>query len=78
MVSLSGLLILELATAVPELEDSAKAAPLLASVVAKVLIVISVTFKVNSSLTVVTPSVAVTVKVSVTDVLPAVAVRVSA
>ena len=54
---------LELPTEVPELEDSAKAAPLLAKVTAKVLIVMSVTFKVNSSLTVVTPSVAVTVKV---------------
>ena len=50
---------LELPTEVPELDDSAKAAPLLASVTARVLIVISVTFKVNSSLTVVTPSVAV-------------------
>ena len=63
MVSLSGLLMLELPTEVPELDDSATAAPLLASVTANVLIVISVTFKVNSSLTVVTPSVAVTVKV---------------
>ena len=35
MLMFSGLLILELATAVPELEDSAKAAPLFAKVTAK-------------------------------------------
>ena len=36
-LSLSGLLILELPTEVPELEDSARAAPLFAKVTARVL-----------------------------------------
>jgi hypothetical protein len=52
---------LELPTEVPELEDSAKAAPLFAKLTARVLMIISVTLRVNSSVTVVTPSVAVTV-----------------
>ena len=52
---------LELPTAVPELEDSAKAAPLLARVTAKVLIPISLTFTVKFCVTVLVPSVAVRV-----------------
>ena len=61
MVSLSGLLILELATAVPELDDSANAAPLLASVVARVLMVRSLMLMLMVSVSVLVPSVTVTV-----------------
>ena len=61
MVSLSGLLMLELATAVPELEDSANAAPLLASVVAKVLMLMSLMLMLMVSVSVLVPSVTVTV-----------------
>ena len=61
MLSLSGLLMLELATAVPELEDSTMAAPLLAKVVAKVLMVMSLMVTVNVSVSVLVPSVTVTV-----------------
>ena len=52
---------LELPTEVPELEDSANAAPLLARVTAKVLIFKSETLKVKVSEVVVAPSVAVMV-----------------
>ena len=52
---------LDEATLVPELEDSAKAAPLLARVTAKLLIFKSETLKVKVSEVVVTPSVAVMV-----------------
>ena len=52
---------LELPTVVPELEDSAKAAPLFARVTAKVLIFKSFTFTVKFCVTVLVPSVAVRV-----------------
>ena len=52
---------LELPTVVPELEDSAKAAPLLARVTDKVLIVTSVILIVRLSVTVLVPSLAVSV-----------------
>ena len=52
---------LELPTEVPELEDSAKAAPLLARITAKVLIFRSFTFTVKFCVTVLVPSVAVKV-----------------
>ena len=52
---------LELPTEVPELEDSAKAAPLLARVTAKVLIFKSFTLTVKFCVTVLVPSVAVRV-----------------
>ena len=52
---------LELATAVPELDDSANAAPLLASVVAKVLMLKSLMLMLMVSVSVLVPSVTVTV-----------------
>jgi hypothetical protein len=52
---------LELATAVPELDDSANAAPLLARVVARVLRVRLLTLILMVSVSVLVPSLAVTV-----------------